>query len=159
MEQQGVRQSPILGSSTEHGSVKGILKKSSAAESQQQQADENTPRLKWDEENLMITEAQKDSTMKIDEPRTPFVYYDHELDRVIDPDDVFRLDGPRRQRLALAHTPPVPSYFTGLNKDEEEDENDDDDDDDDDDRDPDPDEWQDSDDGNEDDGKTAEQVL
>ena len=43
-------------------------------------------RLKWDEESLMITEAQKDSTMKIDEPKTPFVYYDHENDRVMDPE-------------------------------------------------------------------------
>jgi hypothetical protein len=34
----------------------------------------------------MITEAQKDSTMKIDEPKTPFVYYDHENDRVMDPE-------------------------------------------------------------------------
>ena len=41
-------------------------------------------RLKWDEENLIITEAQKDSTMKIDEPKTPYVHYDHELDKIID---------------------------------------------------------------------------
>lgn len=41
-------------------------------------------RLKWDEENLTITEAQKDSTMKIDEPKTPYVHYDHELDKIID---------------------------------------------------------------------------
>lgn len=45
-----------------------------------------TNRLRWDEENLIITEAQKDSTMKIDEPKTPFVHYDHELDRVLDAD-------------------------------------------------------------------------
>lgn len=43
-------------------------------------------RLKWDEENLIITEAQKDSTMKIDEPKTPYVHYNHELDRVMDMD-------------------------------------------------------------------------
>lgn len=43
-------------------------------------------RLKWDEENLIITEAQKDSTMKIDEPKTPYVHYNHELDRVMDLD-------------------------------------------------------------------------
>lgn len=45
-----------------------------------------TNRLKWDEESLIITEAQKDSTMKIDEPKTPFIHYDHELDRVLDAD-------------------------------------------------------------------------
>lgn len=43
-------------------------------------------RLKWDEANLIITEAQKDSTMKIDEPKTPYVHYNYELDRVMDMD-------------------------------------------------------------------------
>ncbi|KAF9366297.1 hypothetical protein BGX34_004483 [Mortierella sp. NVP85] len=140
MEKQGIHHSPNLGSSGELGSVKGILKKAPAT---QHQVDENAPRLKWDEESLMITEAQKDSTMKIDEPKTPFVYYDHENDRVIDPEDMFMLDGPRKNSAALAHTPPVPSYLTGLNDD---DEDEDDDEDDDDDRDQDPDEWLDSDD-------------
>jgi hypothetical protein len=51
------------------------------------------------------------------------------------------LDGPRKNSAALAHTPPVPSYLTGLNDD---DEDEDDDEDDDDDRDQDPDEWLDS---------------
>jgi protein phosphatase inhibitor 2 len=35
--------------------------------------DENNPRLKWDEANLYLTEQERDSTMKIDEPKTPFV--------------------------------------------------------------------------------------
>ena len=35
-------------------------------------ADENNPRLKWDEANLYLTEQQRDSTMKIDEPKTPY---------------------------------------------------------------------------------------
>ncbi len=34
--------------------------------------DENNPRLKWDEANLYLTEQQRDSTMKIDEPKTPY---------------------------------------------------------------------------------------
>jgi protein phosphatase inhibitor 2 len=34
--------------------------------------DENSPRLKWDEANLYLTEQQRDSTMKITEPKTPF---------------------------------------------------------------------------------------
>ncbi|KAG0080604.1 hypothetical protein BGZ93_002819 [Podila epicladia] len=115
--------------------VKGILKKPAAT-----QPTENTPRLKWDEENLIITEAQKDSTMKIDEPKTPYVHYNHELDRVMDVDEVFSLNGPRKKHAALAHTPPVPSYFKGLpDEDEDEDEEDDRE------RDDDPEEWQDSD--------------
>jgi protein phosphatase inhibitor 2 len=34
------------------------------------EADE--PRLKWDEANLYLTEQEKSSTMKIDEPKTPY---------------------------------------------------------------------------------------
>ena len=30
------------------------------------------PRLKWDEANLYLTEQEKSSTMKIDEPKTPY---------------------------------------------------------------------------------------
>lgn len=37
--------------------------------------------IRWDEDNLMITEAQKDSTMKVTEPKTPYIHYDHETDR------------------------------------------------------------------------------
>jgi len=37
-----------------------------------QQADENSPRLKWDEANLYLTEQERDSTMKITEPKTPY---------------------------------------------------------------------------------------
>lgn len=47
---------------------------------------------------MTITEAQKDSTMKIDEPKTPYVHYDHELDKIIDLDDGNRK---RRQFLSL----------------------------------------------------------
>jgi len=32
----------------------------------------NSPRLKWDEANLYLTEQQKSSTMKINEPKTPY---------------------------------------------------------------------------------------
>ncbi|KAG0303301.1 hypothetical protein BGZ98_006798, partial [Dissophora globulifera] len=78
-----IRHGRILGSSDEQQPVKGILKKTT---NPQPQPDENAPRLKWDEENLTITEAQKDSTMKIDEPKTPFVYYNHDLDTVMDPE-------------------------------------------------------------------------
>jgi protein phosphatase inhibitor 2 len=34
--------------------------------------DPNSPRLKWDEANLYLTEQQRDSTMKITEPKTPY---------------------------------------------------------------------------------------
>ncbi|KAA8643079.1 PP1-complex regulatory subunit GLC8 [Aspergillus tanneri] len=39
--------------------------------------DENSPRLKWDEANLYLTEQEKTAKMKIDEPKTPFApHYD-----------------------------------------------------------------------------------
>ncbi|KAJ1964026.1 hypothetical protein IWQ62_003050 [Dispira parvispora] len=49
---------------------KGILKTNPAVRSPQEKGN----RLKWDEESLLLTEAQKDSKMKIDEPKTPFVH-------------------------------------------------------------------------------------
>jgi len=38
--------------------------------------------LQWDEANLALTELQKDSQMKITEPKTPYVRYNAELDQV-----------------------------------------------------------------------------
>jgi len=38
--------------------------------------------LTWDEENLALTEIQKDSLMKITEPKTPFVRYNPITDEV-----------------------------------------------------------------------------
>jgi len=35
--------------------------------------DDNNPRLKWDEANLYLTEQERGNTMKIDEPKTPYV--------------------------------------------------------------------------------------
>jgi len=37
-----------------------------------QVADENSPRLKWDEANLYLTEQERGHTMKITEPKTPY---------------------------------------------------------------------------------------
>ncbi|KAJ2832396.1 glycerol ether metabolic process [Coemansia furcata] len=36
--------------------------------------------LRWDEDNLKATEEQKDSKMKVDEPPTPYIRYNPELD-------------------------------------------------------------------------------
>mgnify|MGYP002385558698 CR=1 FL=1 len=38
--------------------------------------------IQWDEANLMLTESEKGGRMKIDEPKTPYVYYDHDEDNV-----------------------------------------------------------------------------
>ncbi|KAF2462733.1 uncharacterized protein BDR25DRAFT_122589 [Lindgomyces ingoldianus] len=52
-------------------------------------ADENSPRLKWDEANLYLTEQQRDSTMKITEPKTP---YAKQYDPVEDEDEIEMLN-------------------------------------------------------------------
>jgi protein phosphatase inhibitor 2 len=38
--------------------------------------------LQWDEANIALTEIQKDSLMKITEPKTPYVRYNPETDEV-----------------------------------------------------------------------------
>ncbi|KAF7729885.1 hypothetical protein EC973_003619 [Apophysomyces ossiformis] len=59
--------------------IKGILKKP-----HQLGRDNNPePHLKWDEANLELTESQKDSTMKVDEPPTPYIRYNPETDEVL----------------------------------------------------------------------------
>ncbi|ORZ00699.1 hypothetical protein BCR43DRAFT_485655 [Syncephalastrum racemosum] len=63
--------------------IKGILKRKSNVA-----AENSDSRLKWDEANLEMNEGQKDSTMKIDEPKTPYIRYDAEKDEVLNmPDD------------------------------------------------------------------------
>ncbi|KAI8982168.1 hypothetical protein BDF20DRAFT_865301 [Mycotypha africana] len=59
---------------------KGILKKHTAPSEQ--------TRLRWDEANLELTEAQKDSTMKVNEPKTPYVKYNAETDQVLNLDSI-----------------------------------------------------------------------
>jgi protein phosphatase inhibitor 2 len=46
-------------------------------------------RLKWDEANLYLTEQEKSSTMKIDEPKTPYAKH---YDPAEDEDEVRTLD-------------------------------------------------------------------
>ena len=68
--------------------------------------DDNNPRLKWDEVNLYLTEQEKSSTMKIDEPKTPYAKHyepsEDEIDemRTLDADDlvVDELDKAHGQR-------------------------------------------------------------
>ncbi|KAH6638736.1 hypothetical protein C7974DRAFT_409750 [Boeremia exigua] len=51
--------------------------------------DENSPQLKWDEANLYLNEQNRDSTMKIDEPKTP---YAKQYDPAEDEDEIEMLD-------------------------------------------------------------------
>ncbi|KAI8343026.1 hypothetical protein BC941DRAFT_492200 [Chlamydoabsidia padenii] len=64
--------------------IKGILKNRQEGNNLEKDA-----RLKWDEDNLMLTEQQKDSTMKVDEPKTPYIRYDANTDQVLNlPDNL-----------------------------------------------------------------------
>jgi protein phosphatase inhibitor 2 len=53
--------------------VKSILKRPNDGEPEQRG-------IRWDEDNIRITEAQKDSTMKVTEPKTPYIHYDLDSD-------------------------------------------------------------------------------
>ncbi|KAI9495994.1 hypothetical protein BDB00DRAFT_180242 [Zychaea mexicana] len=65
--------------------IKGILKRKSTSAGDGTEAARG---LKWDEANLEMNEEQKDSTMKIDEPKTPYIRYDPETDQVLNMGDV-----------------------------------------------------------------------
>ncbi|KAH8781650.1 hypothetical protein BGZ57DRAFT_293936 [Hyaloscypha finlandica] len=58
-----------------------------------QSVEDTNMRLKWDEANLYLTEQEKSSTMKIDEPKTPYAkHYDPTEDedelRTLDADEI-----------------------------------------------------------------------
>ncbi len=43
----------------------------------------NAPtRIKWDEDNLALMESQKNSTMKITEPKTPFIHHSESAEQL-----------------------------------------------------------------------------
>ncbi|KAI0262846.1 hypothetical protein BGY98DRAFT_702789 [Russula aff. rugulosa BPL654] len=82
---------PILGQPKRSASLstskpKGILKNAPPAQGTHQ-------RLQWDEENIALTELQKDSQMKITEPKTPYVRYNAELDEIEGDIPTFELGG------------------------------------------------------------------
>ncbi|KAJ3202456.1 hypothetical protein HDU82_007346 [Entophlyctis luteolus] len=63
---------------------KSILKShSSSLNDYAQNQDLAPPKLRWDEDNILITEAQKNSTMKITEPKTPFIHYNMSTDEIV----------------------------------------------------------------------------
>ncbi|EAL20689.1 hypothetical protein CNBE0540 [Cryptococcus deneoformans B-3501A] len=75
--------------------------------------------LQWDEANIALTEVQKDSLMKIDEPKTPYVRYDAINDQVLANDsDVpsFDLEDDRAPRSPT--TPLSPRNSIGISPDQ-----------------------------------------
>jgi len=83
---------------------KGILKNTPQTPGTQSHS------LQWDEENLSLTEIQKDSLMKITEPKTPYVRYNAETDEIIEGDipalelelSATSLGGPRSASPAIS---------------------------------------------------------
>jgi protein phosphatase inhibitor 2 len=75
MSEEDHPQLPPLPRSASNPKPKGILKNTP-------QAPGTGGHLQWDEENLALTEIQKDSLMKITEPKTPYVRYNAETDTV-----------------------------------------------------------------------------
>jgi protein phosphatase inhibitor 2 len=82
--------------------------------------DENSPRLKWDEANLYLTEQQRDSTMKITEPKTPYAkQYDPAEDEVeieaIDASElvVDELDAVEHKKKPFAKEDEIPGLDIG----------------------------------------------
>jgi protein phosphatase inhibitor 2 len=66
--------------------------------------------LQWDEENLALTEINKDSLMKITEPKTPFVRYNAETDTVEGEIPILDLGYPRspvEESNARSFSPPA----------------------------------------------------
>jgi len=79
-----------------------------------------TQHLQWDETNLALTELQKDSQMKITEPKTPYVRYNAELDEVEGDIPTIDLGGSSASSPPPASPSPVeppsprrPSFSTG----------------------------------------------
>ncbi|WWC73441.1 uncharacterized protein I206_107411 [Kwoniella pini CBS 10737] len=83
---------PLVSSADRPAPSRGILKNPVRRPSEYEQGmlvdGERVPgeHLQWDEANIALTEIQKDSLMKITEPKTPYVRYDAVNDRVLDGD-------------------------------------------------------------------------
>ncbi|WVQ79489.1 hypothetical protein IAT38_001588 [Cryptococcus sp. DSM 104549] len=77
--------------------------------------------LQWDEANIALTEIQKDSLMKIDEPKTPFVRYDAVNDQVL-PNDTdipgFDLEGAQPPRSPVQPVSPRAQRATTAEQDQ-----------------------------------------
>ncbi|KAI0313711.1 hypothetical protein OF83DRAFT_1140162 [Amylostereum chailletii] len=66
--------------------------------------------LQWDEENLALTELQKDSQMKITEPKTPYVRYNAELDEIEGDIPAFSLTSDHPLTASPVASPTEPSF-------------------------------------------------
>jgi len=91
---------PPLPRSASNPKPKGILKNAPPLQSGHHHS------LQWDEANLALTEIQKDSLMKITEPKTPYVRYNAETDEI--EGDIPNLDLYGRQNTGSSNSPTSP---------------------------------------------------
>ncbi|SGY35690.1 BQ5605_C002g01792 [Microbotryum silenes-dioicae] len=89
--------------------ARGILKNSNSTT---RAATSNGNALVWDEGNLALNELQKDSTMKISEPKTPYVRYDAETDTVMDLDKIPGFELGQADAVAEGDDPTLPVHTT-----------------------------------------------
>jgi hypothetical protein len=64
--------------------------------------------LQWDEENIALTEIQKDSLMKITEPKTPYVRYNALTDEVEGGSSILHSETITSHVTEYRHTKPRP---------------------------------------------------
>ncbi|THV08223.1 hypothetical protein K435DRAFT_847111 [Dendrothele bispora CBS 962.96] len=93
---------PPLPRSASNPKPKGILKNAPPLPGSGQH-------LQWDEENIALTEIQKDSLMKITEPKTPYVRYNAETDEIEGDIPTLDLNG----RYATPSSPTLSTSPTG----------------------------------------------
>ncbi|KAI9593730.1 hypothetical protein BDF19DRAFT_447703 [Syncephalis fuscata] len=92
-EQQEHTEAKIEPSSLRPPPNRGILKKPSVYFDKDDEGSGHQSRLKWDEESLLVTEAMRGTAkMKIDEPKTPYVYYDPTKDKELQEDTDAAMD-------------------------------------------------------------------
>jgi len=83
-------------SSSAAGSRPGVSSRRQSSRTPSQQGDndlETSQRLKWDEANLYLTEQERTSTMKIDEPKTPYAKHYDPAEDPSDEDEAMADDG------------------------------------------------------------------
>ena len=71
--------------------ARGSISRRQSRTTNEMDVDENSPRLRWDEANLYLNEQERPATMKIDEPKTPFVK-ESDLPEDADDEEVAAID-------------------------------------------------------------------
>lgn len=77
---RGTIRFPVVGNNSEHTTFRGHRTYSQHRRFVQLALPHSN--LQWDEENLALTEINKDSLMKITEPKTPYVRYNALTDEI-----------------------------------------------------------------------------